>query len=255
MSDMIDIQDAAKSRFTGSTSDELRQYLTDLGETFDAGADQDTLRKMVLAAIGLVDVAGAPERAKSPRAMSAGEPIRPPYNLTANGKWGGRRMRIRLPRPQGSKLAGAEPVCWNGKAPYWIAYGEVVAIPIPIFAILTDRKDRQVVPDRIKQPDGTEEITTKWIFSDMAIQIIGVDPLTADRAGSMTEWYQEKGPDWFKKRNTRELQSICGLLEIPLTKGDVMKTSKSDEELVSDIFVFLYSHADVVERPAEEATA
>lgn len=247
------LEQAAKVRFESSTTEELKAYLTELGETFDDTLPQAKLRAKALAAMGLVDVAGQTSRQRQTVAVASGEAVRPPYNLSPNGLWGGRRHRIRLPRPEGSKIGRAEGINWNGKAVYWIAYDSVEAVPEPIFNILSDRRRKIVSQEKISNPDGSEEIHTKWEFTDMALTYMGVDPLTADRAGSMTEWYQKKGPSWFEKRNTRQLQMIANLLEIPVSKGDAIKTAKSDEELRGDIFVFLYGYADV--KDAEEATA
>jgi len=252
MSNEITIQQAAETRFAQSTTSELQRYLTELGEPFESNDDQNKLRAKVLAAMGLVDPAGQQERKAPSRATFAGEHIRPPYNLSPNGLWGGRRRRIRVPRPQGSKLARAECVSVNGKAPYWIAYDETTDVPFPIYMALVDRKRKIVSAEKVDKSDPNSEITTKWEFTDMPIIDYGDDPLTADRAGSITEWYQTNAPSWFKRRTTRELQSICSLLEITVTKGDVMKTSKSDEELISDIYVFLWGHAAVVDAVAEK---
>lgn len=247
------LEQAAQLRFESSTTPELKDFLIELGESFDDTDSQSKLRAKVLAAMGLVDVSGQANRQRQTAAVSSGEAIRPPYNLSPNGLWGGRRHRIRLPRPEGAKIGRAEGINWNGKATYWLAYDSVEAVPEPIYNILTDRRRKIVSQEKIKNPDGSEEIHTKWEFTDMALVYQGVDPLTADRAGSLTEWYQLKGPGWFEKRNTRQLQSIAGLLEISINKGDAIKSAKSDEELRGDIFVFLYGYADV--KDAEKAEA
>lgn len=247
------LEKAASLRFESSTTDELKSYLTELGEAFDDTEPQAKLRQRALSALGLVDVTGAANRARPAAASASGEATRPPYNLSPNGLWGGRRHRIKLPRPPEAKIGRAEGINWNGKAVYWIAYDTVESVPEPIYNILSDRRRKIVSQEKVDNPDGSTEIHTKWDFSDVAFTHYGVDPLTADRAGSLTEWYQLKGPGWFEKRNTRQLQSIAAALEIPTNKGDAIKTAKSDEELRGDIFVFLYGFADV--KDAEKAEA
>lgn len=244
----IPIQEAAESRFESSTTEELQFYLTELGEGLNSGDTQAMLRSRVLSAMGLTDAAGQLRRGGASTArVNDNDPIRPPYNLTPNGLWGGRRIRVKLPRPEGAKLGRAEGIGWNGKATYWLGYDTVEAIPFPIYEILKDRKRRIVGQQKTRNADGSEETTTKWEFTDFALLVYGEDPMTKDRAGSLTEWYQGKGPNWFKKRTTRELQTIAQILEVPLQKGDTFKTSKTDEELCGDIFVALYGSSDVID--------
>jgi hypothetical protein len=112
--------------------------------------------------------------------------------------------------------------------------------------VLKDRRQRVSKQVKVKHPDGLETITTEWEFNEMPMIDYGVDPKTAHLAGSILEWYRGKKPSWFKERSTRELQTIAGLLDIPLkNKNGMVEMSKSNEELVSDIFVALFSYPDV----------
>lgn len=247
------IRAAASSRFDRNTTEELLEFAGYLKVSLEGTENQDQLRKRLLSHLGLVDPTGAALRKSQTKAVSKGE-IRPGYNLTPNGKWGGRRHLIRLSPPPGSKLAKAEPVGWNGKATFWIPYNETVSVPEPIFNVLMDRRSRTPIQVKIKQPDGTEEMTTAWEFNSIPFVIYGVDPKTEGLAGSMTEWYSDHKPSWFKERNTRELQSICTLLEISTKlKNGAIEQSKSDEQMLADIFLFLFSNADVEDADAKAA--
>lgn len=256
----IPIEEATKTRFASSTSNELAHYVEVLGLEPVVNEPQDKARARVLAALGLTDISGADRRRGGVQShiKPKGEPIRPPYNLSPNGLWGGRRRRIKLPRPEGAKLGQAEAISWNGKATYWLPYDRLEAIPYPIYMILVDRRRRIVGQEKVVNGDGGTELRTKWDFAEMPIIDMGDDPLTADRAVSMSEWYRSQGVAFYKRRNTRELQAICNLLEIPLTKGDpgTQKTSKTDEDMLADIFTFLYGYPDVSDdESAEEAEA
>lgn len=253
----IPIEKAAESRFASSTDAELAHYLETLGLDPIEGEPQEKARGRVLAAMGLTDISGADRRRTSSAASVKhnGPVIRPPYNLTPNGLWGGRRRRIKIPRPDGVKAGQAEPISWNGKATYWLPYEKVESVPYPIYLILMDRRKRIVGRETVRSGDGAEEMRTTFSFSEYPMSDFGDDPLTADRAPSMTEWYRERGVKFFLARNTRELQSICGLLEISVTRGDIQKSAKSDEELRADIFTFLYGYPDVTDGDEEPETA
>jgi hypothetical protein len=245
----IPLKDAMTNRFSSSTTPELLAYLAEVGvEVGDPPPDQAKLRSMLCSALGLSDVSGSERRAQA-KPVKAKDPgtIRPPYNLTPLGVWGGRRHRIILPRPEGNTVARAEPVSWNGKPPYWVPYGEVVSVPEPIFNILASRKRVIPMARKTKLSDGSEETTTDWEFADVGLTYIGVDPLTADRCGSMTEWFQKKGPEFYtdKKRSLRELVAVATMLDITTTKSDMMKTPKAEPDLIADILTFLYGYPDV----------
>lgn len=247
------LREASTNRFERNTTEELLEFCGFLKVAIDGSETQEQLRKRLLTTLGLVDPTGSPLRRAKFAAVSKNE-IRPPYNLTPNGKWGGRRYRIKLSPPPGTKLGKAEPVGWNGKATFWIPYNEVVSVPEPIYAILADRRQRVPVQQRLKQPDGTEEITTAWEFNSIPFTDMGIDPTTAELAGSVTEWYRNHQPSWFKQRNTRELQTICSMLEIPVrAKNGMVEVSKDDQQLISEIFLFLFSSADVDDAPDKAA--
>lgn len=249
---IIKFEEAAASRFNLSTTEELQFYLTDAGEALQRGDTQDKLRSRCLALVGLSgspDIAGPTLRAKKHR--SADEEVVPGYRLDPNGIWKGRRWRIKIPRPEGAKLAKADCFAWNGKAPYWVPYDEVVSVPEPILNIMRD--SARPMP-RAAETEGTQgEIGTVWEFSGYNVHIMGVDPLTKDLAGSTTEWYQWKAPSWFRKRNTRELQTICGRLDIDTQAGPQgNRRSKSDDEMVGDILLFLFSDANAQDAATEK---
>jgi hypothetical protein len=239
------IKDASKHRFEKSTTEDLLEYLAHFELPVHDTDTQDKMRHRILAHLGIVSQSGEVVRNQQ-RVAKAREDIRPPYNLSPNGLWKGRRYLIKIMPPPGSKLGKAEPIGWNGKATYWLPYNETHSVPEPIYAVLKDRRQRVSKQVKVKHPDGLETITTEWEFNEMPMVDYGVDPKTAHLAGSILEWYRGKKPSWFKERSTRELQTIAGLLDIPLkNKNGMVEMSKSNEELVSDIFVALFSYPDV----------
>lgn len=248
---MIPLDQAKQNRFEHATREELVAYLSEIGEEAHHRAKPETLRKLLLDKLGIADVytqalegrpAAAPVR-------KAGEHVVPSYNLTAQGKWGGRRHRIKLPRPDGTKNARAEGFSFNGKATYWIPYDEVVSIPEPILSLLRTNKRRRAISINTQLHDGSTEITTGWEFDDLAFSYLGPDPETAQLAGSLSEWYQAKGPSWFNERPLRDLQLIAQKCEVPVNRRE-NGAAKSQEDLCADLKLFFFGYADAVEAEA-----
>lgn len=256
---MQPIEIAAAERFERSTPDELNAYIAELGIENDVPAryTSDQKRRGLLAALGIEvrqnDVGARP----GPKVVRGGEDIFPAYNLTAEGVWGGRRRRIKLPRPEGAKLENAAPFSFNGKAPYYIAYDEVQNIPEPIFNILKDNKKRRPVQIRTTGQHGEVEITTGWEFDDIPLSDYGVDPDTKDRAGSLMEWYQAKGPSWIDKRSLRELQLIGARCELSMRHPGSEKKLFEEAEARGVIKTFFFGFPDAVEmeEPKQEKVA
>lgn len=251
---MISLKEAQQENFSRSTRAELRAYAEELGiEAIPDNADAKQLRKMVCAALGIaieVEGRGAP-KPKLEGTTHGTDGIFPSYNLTPNGIWGGRRHRLTIPRPEGSKYARAEGFQWNGKHPYYIAYDEVDAVPEPIYNIIVQNKRRRAHSER---PAGGEmgELTTVWDFDNVPINYHGVDPETAKRAGSLLEWYQARGSEFFAKLTDRQVQQVAQKLEIPPTQymGDKIPPRVLPvEEMRGRILEFLYGYADATVKP------
>lgn len=249
------IEHAAAERFERSTPEELNAYIAELGIENDVPMrySSDQKRRGLLNALGIEvrqnDVGARP----GPKVVRGGEDIFPPYNLTAEGVWGGRRRRIKLPRPEGAKLENAAPFSFNGKAPYYVAYDEVQNVPEPIFNIITTNKKRRPVQKRTTGLNGEVEITTGWEFDDVPMSDYGIDPETKDRAGSLMEWYQSKGPSWFDKRSHRELQLIAARVELSMRGLDNKPLVESDARAA--IKTFFFGFPDAVEVEADEKAA
>lgn len=244
---MLSIDDAKASRFEQATLPELRAYADQLGIDYAPTAPGATLRRKLLEACGLPTEVAATQAvpAKRPKIASAREAIVPPYNLTPNGLWGGRRHRVKLPRPAGSKLAAAEGFGWNGKHPYYLPYDEVVAVPEPVLNILRENTRPRPIQRKIPMPDGSVEVTTDWVHDPMPYQYIGVDAETAHLAGSLTEWYQQRGPAWFDKRTHAELRQIAGLCEISLLGHD--RKPVAQDEALARLKTFFFGYPDAIE--------
>ena len=71
----------------------------------------------------------------------------------------------------------------------------------------------------------------------------GVDPETADRAGSMSEFYRMKGPQIFADLKLSDLREIAKLCDVNLRDED--KQTKDENRLRSDLMIFFFGYADV----------
>lgn len=251
---MITLEQATSEKFVRSTLPELRDYCDQLGITYSKTADGPKLRALLSENLGMGSpaVPASAELARAKVVSRTKEPITPPYNLTPEGVWGGRRRRIEIPRPEGSKMAKAEGFQWNGKKAYWLPYGEVHAVPEPIFNILQQNKRRRPVAVHIPIPNTMmQEVTTGWEFDSVSFTDHGVDPETAHLCGSLTEWYQQKSPSWFKARSDQEMGVILRALGI--NERDKEGKRKIRDDVTGELFTFLYGHPDVED--AETAVA
>lgn len=256
---MITLNDAQENKFATSTRSELRAYAEQLGlENVPPNANSATLKKLVCAALGIaLENDGAAAPTPKVTTMHGGDSIKPTYNLTPNGIWQGRRHRLSIPRPDGSKYAEAEGFAWSSKHTYYIPYDEVIDVPEPIYNILVTNKRRR---PKMVRPEGGDpgEFTTGWDFDAMPINYLGVDEATKDRAGSLLEWYQARGTGWFEDKTDRQLRQIAGLLEVATTawNGDGQpRRMLSTDELRDAIMEFLFGYADAQAEPNEKIAA
>jgi hypothetical protein len=239
---MISLEEAKKQAFENATIPELRKYCEQAGIEFAPADSGPVLRKRLRANFGITS---ASQQFAAPRKKAkAKSEIFPPYNLTTDGIWGGRRHRIRLPRPPGVKEGVAELFGWNGKHPYPIKYDEVDLVPEPILNILKDKK----TPRPLRVDRGNGEVTTAWEFSDANFSYLGIDEDTKDRAGSLTEWYQGKGVKWFQERTLADLQAIARLIELSQLGDDRKPLDR--ENLLGKLCLFFFGFSDPEEMAA-----
>lgn len=250
----ITLEDAINQRFEQSTRDELLTYCEELGITdVRPNAELSDIKSRIYGALGIADRQSAPSGQGVGRVFKSN--VLPEMNLTPSGKWGGRRRRIVVPRPaSATKSERAMPIGWNGKATYWLPYNEPVAVPYPIYNILKQLTIRRPIQKTVDGPGETKEITTAWEFDPFPMTDFGDDPSTAHLPCSLTEWYQEKGPDFFKKLSERDLTLICTRLDVQVMGKDNKRLPAA--ELVDSVLIFLYgvSAESMVEEGAETTT-
>lgn len=236
----IPIEDAITSRFENSTREELLQYCEDLGITdVRANADMQLLKQRIFSTLGIADrvIVSGGTAAKIYKSK-----ILPTVNLTPSGRWGGRRRRIKVPRPSNAtKSEAAMPIGWNGKATYWLPFDEPIDVPYPIFNILRQTRLPRVVQRETEGPGKTTEITTGWEFSDLPFSDYGDTPGTTELPCSLTEWFQEKGPKFYRDLSGRDLQMVADRCDVNTIGVD--KKKMSPQEIADAVLVFLFGVA------------
>lgn len=256
---MIPLKEAKEQSFAKSTRSELAAYAKELGlDNVPENANAATLKKAVCAALGIAMEAEG-RSAPQPKVthIAGGDKIFPSYNLTPNGIWGGRRHRLTLPRPEGAKYAQAEGYTWNGKHTYYIPYDEVDNVPEPIYNIIVTNKRRRVKSER---PLGGEigELTTKWEFDGNPVNYMGVDEETKNRAGSLLEWYQSRGSEFFHELTDRQLSQVAAKLEVSSTQNlghGIPPRVLPADELKARVLEFVYGYADAKVEPNDRIEA
>lgn len=247
----IPIEDAIATRFENSTREELLDYCEQLGiGDVRQSAEMRSLKDRILAQLGMVERTPGEVTRTQQRFSSK---ILPDVNLTPQGRWGGRRRRVRVPRPTtATKSERAIPVGWNGKATFWIPFDEPCALPWPIYQILMQTRSRRAVQKEVDGPNGIKEITTAWEFDDFMLVDYGDDPSTAELPSSLTGWYQDKGPEFYRGLSERDLTTVAGRLDINIIGHDRRRMAAN--EILDQILIFLFGFAaDSIEQMAEEA--
>lgn len=236
---MIPMEDALNSGFENSTREELLHYCKHMGiDTIDPNGPVQGLKDALFAAMGYAPQGATPQVKRDiPKSN-----VIPPVNLTPHGRWGGKRRRVLLPRPEGSTLARAEPFGWNGKATYWLPYDEPVAVPYPIYLNIIETKRPRKKIIATMNADGSKEMTTGWDHVSRPMTDMGDDAATAHLPASLTEWYQEKGQAFYRELGPRDLRTVAAKLDIPTQ--DMDRKNRPHEDLLGDVLIFLFGFAD-----------
>lgn len=245
---MISIEEAQASAFQSSVTDELRAYCDQAGIGWHHREKDQTLRARLCDALGILNPT-KPQKIVRPLNVKSKGDIFPPYNLTGNGKWGGRRHRLSLNRPPDAKIEAGKYFNAGG-IKFGLEYEKLTAVPEPVYLQLmaTRRVQAKNMPHDLG--DGVVERRTDFfdVGEKYPFSYRGVDPDTADRAGSLAEWYQDKGPKWFRELPPRDIERVMQYCDVhPKTYRDAMPTH---EDKVDALLIHFFGHADVEEAEA-----
>lgn len=246
--DMIPLAEAAKNMFATSTRAELRAYCRECNIPIGPNIGTDAMVKRLMEQLGLssnVQPVDKQTNAYRVKQFRAKVDVTPPYNLTFNGIWGGRRYRIKLHKP-GSAVKAEKGILLsvNGKIPYRVPFGEWERVPAPIVNRL--RELTRAVS--IQKEDEQGNVTTTWEHSEPVYAFeIQTDPATADRAECAKDWYYDKGPKWLYDRTPLELRQIAEYIQLDTsTRADNgQRRAKNHEELRQALSVHFFGHPNM----------
>ena len=240
---MIELEQAKETYFTQSTLEEILAYLKEVGvETEKLGPRSrswDALRKRLMKTLGMVEY-GAPALPMN-NTVKMHSAVVPPYNMKPTGKWEGRRHRITLAKPENTRRETMRAFSVNGYV-CEVKYGEPTPIPEPIWRLIESTQKAVPIPEVFKDGDVLERATTKFVLEDAySYKYHGVDPETADRCGSIIEWYQAKGIEFFKTMSLQELRRVAQEIDIPWRDEEKKPLDKA--ELLDRVYIHVWSDA------------
>lgn len=247
---MRSIDKAKETYFLESTREEIWAYGKEIGVKFAPAVKTENARVALCKALGL------PTELLSPgveqiRARKPSVEIFPPYNLSPEGIWGGRRHRVKVGRPlDAHKDENHAEISWNGKEPFRFRFNEVCLMPEPIFNRIRDIQQKEIKQTKVRDHEGdVVEQRTEFVFHDKyPLSYLGLDEATADKCGSLLEWYQQKGPKWFKERNVRELRAIAERCDLGThTRNELNKKIEplSQDEMLAKLNTFFFGHPEL----------
>lgn len=252
---MISLEEAQKTGFRESTLEELRAYYAEIGKKAPGAAKSEYLARGLRADLGIPENTFEPHKTR-PVKVKGG--IYPPYNLDLDGKWEGRRHRIKVRKPADSveKETGlyihANGTFGCGHLGYPIQFGEVQCVPEPVYLRLNEIEATSFREVKTGGTEDAPDIVTEFNTTEKKylVDYLGVDKDTADRAGSLQEWYKDQGLAWFNALKPRELRAVADRLEVSrqIKNSHTGAVSEaSDSEVLARVMTFLYGDPEVEE--------
>ena len=243
MTNKITLNDALVDKFKLSTEEELDIFAKEVGVKFSAKDNWDTKREKLLSSFGQKSdnvTSSSDLRPKQIKNTNTGR-IVPEYNLSATGKWEGRRRRINLSPPHGADREKKRIVSFNGYE-VGIVYGQTICVPEPVYLMLSDAKS--VIPKQEKTMNEGNVESIRTYFEEKRVNLFTVDeidPETAHLCGSISEWYQLKGPKFIASLDDQDLVIVARELQIPLEKKDLGNMRRlTNDEIREAVYIFLY---------------
>lgn len=212
---MRTIEQAKEDRWRLSDNAELRAHCKELGIPYGPNSKEATMRNALLSNFGMVDEA-IPTQLATRRVRNR---VLPEIGLhLGRGKWEGRCHLVILHRRpgEGQESGGIYPTV-NGYG-FPIKYEETVALPEPHYLAL---KNAMLPKGRmVKEADSDGNVMTRTVINHERaynMDYIGVDPNTKDRPGSLIEYYNAKGEQWFHELTDKEVREIYAYIgDLPM---------------------------------------
>ena len=220
---------AIDSDFKFCDKAELREHCKELGIPVGPNTKEDAMRVKLLAHYGKQSEF-EPARATARKGIRSR--VLPPVNLIfEKGQWGGRRHAVTVFRPKDEPdIAGGFDITVNGYA-YPVVYGELSKMPEPHYLAL---KNMHSVRGRITlapNPDGGNPLPTTTLMSErrFSMDYVGVVPETAHLPGSLVEYYNGLGQQFFEDLDSKQVRELCMYI------GDIPMRDKMDREFDAEL--------------------
>lgn len=247
----IAFAEAAKSHFRQSTLEELKAYCDEQGikytkkEALDPGA----LKLKLLRTLGLHAEYETPDSRPESPALPKSRVV-PEYNLSlSRAPFQGRRHRVMLRRPEGVKKENRRRISVNGYV-CELRYDHVESVPEPIWLKIRDEKVGYARPERVLDSEGflERQTTTLEHRGKYAYQYEGIEESTKNLCGSLKEWYQKQGYEWFDTLSQRELKRVADELDLRVLDKEGKLLPK--DEMCYRILVDVFGEAPIKEQAA-----
>ena len=254
MTDEINIEQWAESRFEGLTKQQLLAAAKTLGLTFAPATAEKTMRVRLCETLGKnVDADEASKPKPAPRFKTNGI-FDPKPELKNIDDWGGKRMSVRVYKPSADADSPQEyfQVTWEGQKRYF-AYNINVDLAWPHFQALKNAEKTRLDQEELKDNKGIlTGIKNVWTPSPRYhFNVVGVTPGTENLPESTLEYWQwqAKKHNNFKGLNRRTLQMIRSDLYGPV--GNDFYKDMTDEDILYSVLEFLWG--DFAEHELNEA--
>lgn len=241
------------SNFEGLGADDLRKIAKSAGIKVPPNAGEDWIKRAIVA-----KASGSPPPAEEVMASApSGDVFKDMPNLTAFGKWGGRRHSVILANNSGDATKKGEVVHWQG-IPWALPYGKQIDLGEPWYNVL--RTSVTTLNNGIREFNDENNVRrVELIEQDVptfAFTYLGVTKGTEDLPGSLLEFYRDlaKRKNNFAKFNRRGLIRV--LTDLRNDIGDEKIRQMSDEDLREKILSWLgpeFADAGNFDRYEDEA--
>lgn len=231
-----------RNAFEGLDRNQLKQAAEILGVEFAPQTNNDTLRKKLQEAIGLVSapltesqVGQIAAEAPKPNQRAVSITATPP-NLGPAGRWGGRYRRVRLTKTSFYEKFKAFPLTWEGQTRYF-HFDVDVDMPWPYFEVLRNMRETRITQSLShdgRRVEKSESSTQVLPYSDL-----GDTPGTEHLPCSMIEYVQRVAESCGRFADTprRDLIRVMRWLHGP--QANVTTKELTDDEIRDQILTFI----------------
>lgn len=227
----------ARTGFQDLEREDLKTAADMLGVDFAPQTNNDTLRKKLCDAIGMVEgTMSSQEVASVKRELPPPSLHANPPNLGPSGRWGGRYRRVRLVKTDYYKNFIAFPVSWEGQIKYF-HFDTEVDMPWPYFIALSNMVETHI--HKRLSADGRRVESSETKHHAVPFSDLGDVPGTERLPRSMVEYVRSVADahKHFAEADRRTLVRVMRWLHG--ARANVMVKDMSDDEIRDSLLMFV----------------